>query len=38
MSALDDLRNRGLIEAVEPDGATATQWLDDAGRHVEAAT
>jgi hypothetical protein len=38
MSELDDLRNRGLIEAVEPDGATATQWLDDAARHVEAAT
>ena len=38
MSPLDDLRNRGLIEAVEPDHATATQWLDDAARHLEAAT
>ena len=38
MTALDDLRNRGLIEVVEPDQATATQWLGDAGRHLEAAT
>jgi hypothetical protein len=38
MSSLDDLLRRGLIESVEPDLATATQWLDDAGRHVEAAT
>jgi len=38
MSTIDDLRTRGLIEAVEPDQATATGWLDDAGRHVEAAT
>jgi hypothetical protein len=37
MNALDDLRNRGLIEAVEPDQATAAQWLEDAGRHIEAA-
>jgi len=37
MNTLDDLRNRGLIEAVEPDQATATGWLDDAGRHLEAA-
>lgn len=38
MSTVDDLRNRGLLEAVEPDQATATRWLDDAGRHLEAAT
>jgi hypothetical protein len=37
MSTLDDLRRQGLIEAVEPDTATAAQWLDDAGRHLEAA-
>jgi hypothetical protein len=37
MNTLDDLRNRALIEAVEPDQATATGWLDDAGRHLEAA-
>jgi len=37
-TSLDDLRNRGLIEVVEPDKATATGWLDDAGRHLEAAT
>jgi hypothetical protein len=38
MSILEDLRQRGLIEKVEPDQATATGWLDDAGRHLEAAT
>ena len=38
MSILDELRVQGLIEAVERDQATATQWLDDAGRHLEAAT
>jgi len=38
MSILDDLRHKGLIEKVEPDQATATGWLDDAGRHLEAAT
>jgi hypothetical protein len=38
MSILDDLRNKGFIEKVEPDQATATGWLDDAGRHLEAAT
>lgn len=38
MSTLDDLRKSGLIEAVAPDRATATQWLEDAGRHLEAAT
>lgn len=38
MSILDDLRQRGLIEKVEPDQATATGWLDDASRHLVAAT
>ena len=38
MSALDELRKKGLIEKIEPDQATATRWLDDAGRHLEAAT
>jgi hypothetical protein len=38
MSILDDLQKRGLIEKVEPDQATATGWLDDARRHLEAAT
>lgn len=37
-STLDDLRKRGLIEKVEPDPTTATGWLDDAARHLEAAT
>ena len=38
MSALDDLWKKGLIEKIEPDQATATGWLDDAGRHLEATT
>ncbi len=38
MSILDDLKRRDLIEAVDADPATAAQWLDDAGRHLEAAT
>jgi len=38
MSKLEDLRNRGLVESVEADQATATQWLDDAERHLAAAT
>jgi hypothetical protein len=38
VSILDDLRKRGLIEKVEPDQATSTGWLDNAGRHLEAAT
>jgi hypothetical protein len=38
MSILDDLRNKGLIEKVEPDQAAASGWLDDAGRHLDAAT
>lgn len=37
MSTLDDLRNRGLIESVVANGATAAQWLNDAGRHLQAA-
>lgn len=37
MSTLDDLRNRGLIESVATDDATAAQWLDDAERHLQAA-
>ncbi|MGC2240348.1 MAG: HEPN domain-containing protein [Acidimicrobiia bacterium] len=37
MSTLDDLRNRGLIESVDPDRATAALWLNDAERHIEAA-
>lgn len=37
MSTLDDLQKTGLIETVEPDLATATGWLDDASRHLEAA-
>lgn len=37
MSILDDLRNRGLVESVNPDRATAERWLDDAERHLEAA-
>lgn len=37
MSILDDLRNRGLIESVDADRATAGQWLNDAERHLEAA-
>lgn len=38
MSILDELRKKGLIEKVEADQATATGWLDDAARHLEAAT
>ena len=37
MSLLNDLRNRGLIESVIADRATAEQWLSDAERHLEAA-
>lgn len=37
MSILDDLRNRGLIEAVSTDRSRADQWLNDAERHLEAA-
>ena len=37
MSILDDLQRRGLVEEVEPDQATATGWLDDADRHLDAA-
>jgi HEPN domain-containing protein len=37
MSILDDLLRQGLIESADPDDATATKWLDDAERHLEAA-
>jgi hypothetical protein len=37
MTSLDDLASRGLIEQVETDPTTATQWLEDAGRHLDAA-
>lgn len=37
MSILSDLLRQGLIEPVEPDDATTAMWLDDAGRHLEAA-
>ncbi|MGA7271676.1 MAG: HEPN domain-containing protein [Acidimicrobiia bacterium] len=37
MSTLDDLASRGLIEAVEADDVTATKWLQDAERHLDAA-
>lgn len=37
MSILGDLLRQGLIEPVEPDDDTAAMWLDDAGRHLEAA-
>lgn len=38
MSILDDLRNRGLIETVVADPVTARQWMEDAERHLEAAS
>lgn len=37
MSILDDLKNRGLIDSVDPDSETAAQWLSDAERHLKAA-
>lgn len=37
MSTLEDLVGKGLIEAVEADKAMAGQWLQDAGRHLDAA-
>lgn len=37
MSVLDDLVARGLIEVVEADEEAASQWLDDANRHLVAA-
>lgn len=37
MSILDDLAGQGLIESVDADPATAEKWLEDAGRHLEAA-
>lgn len=38
MNTLDDLLSKGLIEVVEPDHATATGWLQDASRHLDAAS
>ena len=38
MSILDDLRNRGLIQGVNADPATARQWLEDSERHLQAAS
>ncbi|MEX2134618.1 MAG: hypothetical protein WEB67_10795, partial [Acidimicrobiia bacterium] len=37
MTSIEDLLSSGLIEPVEADPTTATQWLEDAGRHLEAA-
>jgi hypothetical protein len=37
LSSFDDLLARGFIELVEPDNATATKWLEDARRHIDAA-
>lgn len=37
MTSIDDLLNKGLIEPVEADPTTATQRLEDAGRHLSAA-
>lgn len=37
MTTLNDLLSRGLIEAVEADPTTATHWLEDAERHLNAA-
>ncbi len=37
MTSLEDLLGKGLIEPVGADSNTATQWLEDAGRHLEAA-
>lgn len=37
MSVVDDLRARGLVQAVEADENTANQWLEDARRHLDAA-
>jgi HEPN domain-containing protein len=38
VSNFDELKRRGLIEAVDAEPATAAKWLDDARRHLEAAT
>ncbi len=38
MSTLEDLRNRGLIQAVSVDPKTAAQWLNDAERHLNASS
>jgi HEPN domain-containing protein len=37
MSELDDLIEKGLIEAVDSDRPMAEQWISDARRHLKAA-
>ncbi len=37
MTLLETLIAKGLIETVEPDDEVAKQWMEDAGRHLEAA-
>ncbi|MEX1037645.1 MAG: HEPN domain-containing protein [Acidimicrobiia bacterium] len=37
MTSLEDLLRKGPIEPIEVDPTTATQWLEDAGRHLDAA-
>lgn len=37
MSVVSDLLAKGLVEAVEADENAANQWLEDAGRHLDAA-
>jgi len=37
MSEIDDLVAKGLIETVEPDRPMAEQWIDEGGRHLQAA-
>ncbi len=37
MTTLDDLLAKGLIEPVDADTAMSRQWLEDAGRHLQAA-
>jgi HEPN domain-containing protein len=37
MTSIEDLVDKVLIEPVEADPTAAAQWLEDAGRHLEAA-
>lgn len=37
MNELNDLLDKGLIEAVEPDRSLAEQWIEDARRHIQGA-
>ena len=37
MNELNDLVDKGLIEAVEPDRSLAEQWIEDARRHIQGA-